>query len=78
MKGSPVRGQPSSTGRMSQVVSVESLQGTVENRGRQFVYFAIAYYICIPALYYWATLGWEGVDAFYVSMLQTVCIAISL
>ena len=58
----------SATGRMSQVVSVESLQGNVENKGRQFIYFALAYYICVPALYYWAALGWEGIDAFYVSI----------
>ena len=53
----------------SVLVRVTDLNYKIKNFGYRFLIFALLFYFCIPFFYYYLYLGWEGLYAFYVSLL---------
>ena len=58
----------SKEGNEKTLVSVEDLHHKVRLYGRAFITFSIAFYVSVPILYYWAALGWQPLDSFYVRL----------
>ena len=55
-----------SGGGDSELLTVSELHGNIKLHGRRFIAIAIAFYLCVPTFYYWAGLGWEPMNAYYV------------